>query len=277
MHRTEYGGHGVELARDLAAGATVLVSVGGDGTHNEVTAGLVAAGVPLDTPRVGFLTLGTGGDFRKTLGLPVDPVTQITAILDDVEAGRSARIDVGRLTYVDHEGRTAERGFVNIAGFGISGQVDAYVNSTTKAFGGLVSFFVATLRATLAWRNRPVRIRIDGEDLGEVRLYNLAVANGRWFGGGMMVAPEAKPDDGLFDVVCLGDLSFVETLGLTRHIYAGTHLGLPKIWQRRGRVVEAESRDEVLLDVDGEPLGRLPAKFEIVPEAIRVVGLRPVD
>ena len=279
VHLTEHSGHGVDLARRLAESADTLVSVGGDGTHNEVVAGLVAAGVPRQTGSVGFLTLGTGGDFRKTLGLPVDPIVQISAILDDVRAGRGHRLDCGRLHYTDHEGQPAERGFVNIAGFGISGQVDAYVNTTTKAFGGLVSFFVATLRATLAWRNRRVRIRIDGEPLPEQAIYNVAVANGRWFGGGMMVAPMARPDDGLFDIVCLGDLTFAQTLGLTRHIYAGTHLALPKIWHRRGRVVEAESDTQVLLDVDGEPLGRLPARFEIVPEALRVVGMRdlPTD
>ncbi len=274
VHLTEFNGHGVDLACGLAETADVLVSVGGDGTHNEVVAGLVAAGVPRQNGSVGFLTLGTGGDFRKSLGLPVDPIVQISAILDDVRGGRGRRIDCGRLRYTDHQGQIAERGFINIAGFGISGQVDAFVNTTTKAFGGLLSFFVATLRATLAWRNRPVRIRIDGEELPEQPIYNVAVANGRWFGGGMMIAPQARPDDGLFDVVCLGDLSFTETLGLTRHIYAGTHLALPKIWHRRGRVIEAASDAEVLLDVDGEPLGRLPARFEIVPEALRVVGMR---
>lgn len=274
MHLTEHGGHGVTLARGLADTAQFLISVGGDGTHNEVVAGLVAAGVPRTAGSVGFLTLGTGGDFRKTLGLPVDPVTQVEAIVEDIRNGKGRRIDCGRLHYTDHQGREAERGFVNIAGFGISGQVDAFVNTTTKAFGGLVSFFVATLRATLAWKNRRVRIRIDGEAMPEQAIYNVAVANGRWFGGGMMIAPAAQPDDGLFDVVCLGDLSFAETLGLTRHIYAGSHLGLPKIWHRRGRVVEADSTHAVLLDVDGEPLGRLPARFEIVPEALRVVGMR---
>lgn len=273
-HRTRASGDAVALAQQLARPYATLVSVGGDGTHNEIVGGLLAGGLPLEGLRVGFLTLGTGGDLRKTLGLPTDPLAQLGAILSDAAAALTRPLDVGRLTYTDHAGVQRCRGFVNIASFGIGGEVDDRVNRTTKALGGFASFLIGTMRATIAYRNRSVRLKIDGQDLGEQRIFNVAVANGQYFGGGMHVAPNAKPDDGLFDVVVIGDIRLPEVLISGPRIYRGTHLGLDKVWERRARFVEASSDETVLLDVDGEQLGRLPATFEVVPEAIRVLGVR---
>lgn len=264
-----------ELARAaLRDGADLIVSVGGDGTHNEVINGFFEAGT-LVRPGSAFAVLsrGTGGDFRKTLGLGRCFGKAIAAAVAELARCRLAPCDVGKLTFIDHTGRQAVRMFINITSFGIGGEVDAEVNRATKALGGKASFFIGSFRATLRYRNRHVRVAVDGCSVWDDKIYNVAVANGRYFGGGMMIAPNAEIDDGLFEVVFCGDFSFGDALRLGTKIYKGAHLGLPKVRCVRGRCIEAYSDECVLLDVDGEQPGRLPAKFEIMPAAIQVLRL----
>ncbi|RMF13665.1 MAG: diacylglycerol kinase family lipid kinase [Candidatus Dadabacteria bacterium] len=268
---TERGGHATDLAREAAAAGRAVISVGGDGTHNEVVSGLLASD-RIGNIVFGCLTLGTGGDFRRTLQLPRDPIEQAAELLQDLADGQTIAIDAGRLEYIDHDGQQATRGFLNIASFGIGGEVDDRVNRTTKMFGGFASFLIGSIRANFAYRNRPVRITIDGKELPVAKVFNVAVANGRFFGGGMQIAPNALPCDGLFDIVSLGDLTFAQKLAFASRVYRGTHLSVPGVEVRRGRVVKAVSDDVVLLDVDGEQPGRLPATFSIVPEALLLLG-----
>ncbi|MEO8554665.1 MAG: diacylglycerol kinase family lipid kinase, partial [Kofleriaceae bacterium] len=163
----------------------------------------------------------------------------------------------------------------NIASFGVSGVVDRLVNESGKKLGRL-SFALATARATWAYKNQRVQLVFDGDAAGRVEttINTVAVANGKYFGGAMMIAPNAELDDGQFDVVAMGDFGFGDLLKSGRRLYKGTHLGMEKVTSRRARVVEAEPIDPnaiVELDVDGEPLGRLPARFELVPAAVKVV------
>ena len=189
--------------------------------------------------------------------------------------GRQQKIDVGRVDFVDNQGQPTSRMFVNISSFGISGLVDDYVNKTTKAFGGKVSFFIATARAALAYQNQRVRLTFDDDpDQDVIRTINsVAVANGRYFGGGMFIAPDAELDDGLFDVVTIGDLRPTEMAVNGRRLYQGTHLGLDKVEHRRARVLRAEPLDSkpIRLDVDGETPGVLPATFTLLPQALTMM------
>jgi YegS/Rv2252/BmrU family lipid kinase len=268
---TKGPGDATALTRQaLLAGFELVVAVGGDGTNNEVVNGFFEAdGRPL-APEAAFAHVpsGTGGDFRKTIGLGADPVTG-TRLL----GGRRTRpIDVGRATFVGPDGRDVTRFFLNITSFGIGGLVDRYVNRSTKRLGGRLSFFLAATRAMLTYRNRAVRLRVDDGEPQALRVNNIAVANGRFFGGGMQVAPEARLDDGLFDVVTFGDLTTLEYVALAGAIYRGTHIGRPKIGHTRGRLVVAECDpdDEVLIDMDGEQPGRLPIRLELLPGALRL-------
>lgn len=252
----------------LAAGAELVVAVGGDGTINEVVNGFFDETGPIaPAATFGVVPAGTGGDFIKTLGVPRDVARAAAALKAAPRA-----IDVGRLRYVDTEGQPALRYFINVAGFGIGGLVDRYVNRSSKALGGKISFALATLRAAAAYKNATVRLLLDGAPAKEGRIYNVAVANGRFFGGGMQVAPNAELDDGLFDVVTLGDFGFGDLLLRGLDIYSGKHLRNPKVTVERVRRLEAIPQDgvEVLLDVDGEALGRLPATFELLPGALKV-------
>jgi len=268
---TERGGHAIELAEACVGHADVVVSVGGDGTHNEVATGLLRAGDRAPWPKLGCLTLGTGGDFRRTLGLPRAPLEQLDHMLSGLD--RPKKGDLGKLTYLDHDGQERVRAFINIASFGLSGEVDERVNRTTKAFGGFASFLIGTLRAAVGYKNRPVSLSIDGGPTQTYRIYTVAVANGQYFGGGMRVAPAADPCDGLFDVVVMGDLRFGESLRAGPAIYQGAHVDFDKVEVVRARTVTATSDVRVLLDVDGEQLGCLPASFEMLPECLDVLGM----
>ena len=252
-------------------GCDLVISVGGDGTNNEVVNGLLADGAPRPGPALAFVPRGTGGDLRKTLGIG----NTVEAAVARIAGGSPRKIDAARMEITSHDGRTVVRHYVNIASFGIGGLVDAYVNSSTKALGGKASFFIGTIKAFAVYRNQRVRVSFDGGAPEEMVINNVAVANGRFFGGGMMIAPEAELDDGLLDVVILGDLSLPEVIGNGPKVYKGGHMPHPKIRFLRVKTVRAEPvnpDDKVLLDVDGEAPGRLPATFEILPGALTVIA-----
>jgi YegS/Rv2252/BmrU family lipid kinase len=264
-------GDATDLTREaLRLGADTVVAVGGDGTINEVVNGFFDGDEPV-RPGAAFAVLpaGTGGDFVKTLGVPRDLARAASSLKD----APPRAIDVGRVRFTAADGSDAARYFINIASFGISGLVDRYVNQSSKALGGRLSFAVATLRAGLAYQNAEVRLTLDGATR-EGRIYNVAIANGRYCGGGMKVAPHAELGDGLFDVVTMGDMGLSDLLLRGTEIYSGKHLSNPKVSVARARRVDAEpigdNGREVLLDVDGEQPGRLPASFELLPGGLRV-------
>jgi len=268
--RTRGPGDATRLTREaLDAGADRVVAVGGDGTINEVINGFFD-GDRAVAPRaaLGVIPFGTGGDFRKTIHMPRD----IEAAARILGRGTTRRIDVGHLTLTDRRGDLVSRVFANIASFGISGLVDRLVNESSKALGGRLSFMLATARAGLRYKNQRVRLVFDGDTARPVdmTINTVAVANGRYFGGGMFIAPRAELDDGQFDVVAIGDLTPIDFVVQGRRLYNGTHLGLDKVTFRRARTVRAEPIDgEVVeMDVDGETPGILPATFTILPAAL---------
>jgi YegS/Rv2252/BmrU family lipid kinase len=266
---TDAPGAGTKLAREaLQGGADLIVAMGGDGTINEVVNGFFD-GTKAIAPQAAFgvLPSGSGGDFVKSLGTSKDMRAACAQL-----KGEPRAIDVGRLTFVAHDGSKQVRHFINIASFGISGLVDQYVNQSSKPLGGTIAFATATLKAGMKYKNANVRLVLDGAPPREGRIYNVAIANGRYFGGGMKVAPEASLDDGLFDVITMGDFGFSDLLLRGLDIYSGKHVTNPKVSVHRAKRVEATPSDgaEVLLDVDGEQPGRLPATFEIISGGLRV-------
>ncbi|MGE5185582.1 MAG: diacylglycerol/lipid kinase family protein, partial [Acidobacteriota bacterium] len=265
---TQAPGDATRLAREaLRGGAERIVAIGGDGTINEVLNGFFEDGQPVaPEASLGLIPYGTGGDFRRTLGLPV-AIADAAAV---IAANKRRKIDVGLLDLMSRDGKPVRRMFANIASFGVSGVVDRLVNESGKKLGRL-SFAVATARATWSYKNQRVELVFDGKDRVELTINTVAVANGRYFGGAMMVAPNAEVDDGKFDVVALGDFNFGDLLKSGRRLYKGTHLSMDKVTTRHARIVEARAVDAgatVELDVDGECLGKLPARFELLPAAV---------
>jgi len=261
------------ITRDaLRDGVDVVVAIGGDGTINEVANGFFEAGEALaPDASMGILPFGTGGDFRKTLGLPKD-LDKSAQILSRY---KKRRIDLGLLDYTTRDGEGGKRIFINIASFGISGEVDEEVNRSSKRFGGRLTFMLATAKVGLRFKGKRIRIVFDGAESSslETNISTVAVANGRFFGGGMKVAPNAEIDDGRFDVVAIGEMGTLESMWKGRHLYSGRHLDLDNVSERRATTVYAESADgqDVMLDVDGEVPGMLPATFTVMPQALSLI------
>jgi len=262
------------IAREAArAGVERIVVAGGDGTVSEAVTGILAADLGAYV-ELGLLPLGTGGDLRRTLGVPAD----VGAALAAIAAGERTRLDAGRASYCDRNGREARVFFVNIASLGISGLTTELVNRAPKALGGRVSFLVGSLRAILSYRSaaHPVELSLDGDVIHEGDVTFAAVANGRFFGGGMQVAPHARPDDGLLDVVVVPGFGKLRLAAELPRLYRGTHLAIPGVRALRGRVLEARplGGEPPFVEIDGEPLGHVPARFEVLPGALTLVGCR---
>jgi diacylglycerol kinase (ATP) len=270
VEMTKRSGHGTELAREGAkAGHELVVAVGGDGTFHEVVNGLMEAKADGKTEtRVGLIGQGTGGDFRKTLGIE----HRLDKYLDALSSGKERPLDVGRFS----GGGKKDHYFVNILSAGMGGLVDRYVADASKALGGKAAYFGASLKALVAARlgNVKCKVTLDGTtEERAIRSYMIAVCNGRYFGGGMKVAPQAQIDDGTFDVVALGATSKLGFALTSSSIYSGDHIGRHGTVHFRANKIEMDlanddARDVFLLDVDGEPMGGLPLTIEAVPKAL---------
>ena len=261
------------LAREgVRSGIERLVVAGGDGTLSEVVTGLMAAKLA-DYVTLGLIPLGTGSDFAKTLGVPRDPEEAVAVIA----RGATRRVDAGRARFEGPDGGERVAYYANAASFGISGRVTELANRSAKRLGGTATFAWSAIRAIVRHRPVPVTVRVDSETFAEGGLVLGAAANGHTFGGGMRVAPEARPDDGLLDVVAVTGLGAARLLQKLPRLYRGTHLDDAAVAFRRGRIVEAApvGDDAVPLELDGEPLGRLPARFEVVPGALSMYAPNP--
>jgi YegS/Rv2252/BmrU family lipid kinase len=264
---TEARGDGRRIAREEAQGGRGLViALGGDGTISEVADGLLDAG---GTAALGIIPRGTGGDFRRALELPQD----LAAAARQIRDGRVRAIDAGRVTFVGHAGETLTRHFVNVASFGFSSAVATRANDSSKRLGAKVAFLGATLKTLLAYENVEVEVAIDGGAKRRMTTLLGAIGNGRFFGGGMQICPEARLDNGKLDLVTVGDLGRLEILAKIHRIFSGTHLSIPEVQSAQVQTVEvwpADPKAEIPLEVDGETPGRLPAKFEVVPGVLRL-------
>jgi len=260
---SERPGHITELAAEAAAGgAELIVAVGGDGTVNETVNGLMRAATGAE---LAVVAIGTGMDFVRTYGIP----TRFDDAVRTAFEGTTRTIDVGRVSYRTWAGEEAERFLANVGSVGMSAAVAQRANGMSKMLGGRTTFFYALVRVFFEWRNTVVDVELDGER-HSARLHDVIVANGQYHGGAMWLAPGAQPDDGLFDVLTIGDVNKLDFITTAPKLYRGTHLSHPKIDLVRARVVSVDARERLPIELDGEQVGTTPARFEIVPRALRV-------
>lgn len=258
---TAHPGHGIELARKARADGTgLVVAAGGDGTVHEVVNGLLADGVDGPVPQLGVLPLGSGCDYAKTFEISQDPGTALGQIV--TSSGRT--VDVAELTYTD-SGPPRTRYFANIAEVGIGGSCVARAAKLPRLLGPAM-YGVAFLMTLPRFKRLHAKITLD-EQTYEGPLTDLVVANGRVFGGGMRVAPNADPSDGVFDVQIHFGTKFDYVRGFPK-VYKGTHLPHPRIREERAQTITVESDPAGLIEADGEVLGTTPATFRIVPGAL---------
>lgn len=262
---TEYVGHAVELARAAASdGYRFLVAVGGDGTVNEVANGILSASGS-EKASLGVVNTGTGSDFVRSLGLPRDYARACCFMT----SRRRRLIDVG-VVQCQRDGQVLRRFFVNTAGVGFDAEVAETAEHLPKYFRGTIPYLLGLVRTLFGYKNKPVVLRVDGRRRTE-RILSVVVANGRYFGGGMRVAPQAELGDGMLDVLTIGDFGKLELLVAFPRVYKGTHITHRKVSMERASHVEVESSERLLVHVDGEVIGAGPASFWLKPSALSVV------
>jgi len=260
---TERTMHAAQLARDaLSRGCDLVVAVGGDGTLNEVLNGFFTEGVPVRPgAALGYLPSGTGADFARTMGHHERTIEQQIACW---QKGRVRHLDCGEVHFLATTGEKTRRLFINESSLGFSADTAEAVNRASKHFRGKLPFFLGVLRTLGALRTPVLHVVIDGKTVHDGPTLLVAVANGRYFGGSMMIAPDAEVDDGEFDVIVIDGMSRIQVLQKIPKIYSGSHLSEPEVHAHRGKEVHIQaSGAEVLLEMDGEQPGKLSADFRI--------------
>ncbi len=253
-------------AEAVRGGAELLVVVGGDGSVNEVVNGVAEQ----DGFELAVIPRGTGWDFVRTYGIPRD----LDAAVGIAQTGAVREIDLGLVSYRTWAGAEARAYFANVASAGISGAIAQRANEASKALGGKISYYWATLAVFARWQTGEMRVSVDDE-IRDGRMIDVVVANGRYLGGGMMMCPEAEPDDGDFDVLLIGDVTKRDLLFVLPKTYRGKHLPHPRLEMLRGRVITIEADEPLPIELDGEQPGTTPARFEVVPRALRLRTPRP--
>lgn len=278
---TERPGHATEAGREaLESGARLIVAVGGDGTANEVLCSFVDDDGVNRFPKadLGLLGGGTGGDFLRQLGSPSWP-EMIDAL------GQPGRmVDYGAMRFVDHDGQSRVRPFLNAASAGVTGHIVARVLAagpmSRKILGTKGMYLWHSIGGILGYRNQAVELSVDDEEPRTLELALATATNGQYFGGGMWIAPKAELDDGRLEMVYTGDISRGKLLGLLAKVFGGKHLNHPAVTAGRGSRLKMRALhdDAVLVELDGEQPGSLPAELWVVPGGIRLraAGLTPL-
>ena len=272
---TEKSAQGVALASEAARrGVRLIIACGGDGTISEVANGILESGKEAE---LGILPSGTGGDFRRTIEIP----TRTRDAAQILRRGQTRLIDVGRVTYENTSGSEDSRYFIGVASFGMSAAVIERVKEkgpgvpakATKWLSGQVAFGSSMLQTAMQSPAVKVVVKLDDEHERHLTVANFCIANARYFGGGMKIAPEARLTDGKFDVISIGDLGTRKILTNAPRIYLGSHLSMDQVHHAFACKVlarPAAKNDVIPIEIDGELPGQLPATFQILPRALRV-------
>ena len=271
---TKKAGDGSELARrGIEAGRKFIIACGGDGTINEVANGILQTGEDVE---LGILPSGTGGDFRRTLGLP----TSAREAAKSLREGITKTIDVGKVTFLNHADEKVSRYFLNVSSFGLSASINERVKSQNlfkwlpgNTIGGKSNFAFSTLQEILDTEFITVRVKFDDQEEKTLNTINFCVANSRYFGGGMKIAPDACIDDGFLDVINIGDIKTAKILLNAYKLYNGSHLSLAEVKStlaKRIEVAPVGKNQLIFIETDGELPGKLPAIYEVVPNALKV-------
>ncbi len=267
---TEKPFQAAEISRAaIKEGSELIVGVGGDGTMNEISNGFFE-NKKIINPKValGIVPSGTGCDFSGSLNIP----SGLKNALRVITQASSSMIDIGKIRFRDYSNKKHERFFLNIADFGIGGEVLNKMN-LKMAKRKTSSYLRSAVTTLITYKSKRVRIKIDNMQIPFNEYLIGAISNGKIFGKGMKIAPYAKLDDGLFDVVLVESMKLLEFCRNILKIYSGSHLSHPKVSLIRGKKIEItpeSSEKDVLIEADGELIGKLPATFEIIPQSFLV-------
>ncbi len=266
---TERPGHATEIVIEHVEqkGYRRIVVVGGDGTMNEVVNGIFGQKRFKTTDiTLGMITVGTGNDWGRMFGIPSNYEDAVKILTMD----RTFIQDAGKVRYCNQD-ESEDRYFVNIAGMGFDAEVTRKSNRLKeKGRGGVFLYFLNIFTSLLNYRNVEAFISVDGLNM-ENKIFSMNVGICKYSGGGMIQAPNAVPDDGLFDLTVIKKLSKPNVILSLKRLYNGTIHLHPKVDSFTGKSIRIESRDRIRLETDGETLGHTPIEFSIIPKSVKLL------
>jgi YegS/Rv2252/BmrU family lipid kinase len=259
-------------AQAMHEGRECIIVVGGDGTLNEVVHGLLEESEERTADiAIAFIAVGTGNDWTRQYNIPATYEGAVRLIAE----GYTVLQDAGSVTYYSGS-EYQQRWFLNVAGIGLDAEVVSDTNARkARGHGGKIAYLWSLLSAVFRYRSRFARFVIDDQEVFAGRLYSANVGVCRFSGGGMQQVPAAIPDDGLLDITLIRKVNKAKVMLNVKGLYDGSFTRLKEVSSYRGQVVIVESGDSLLLEVDGESLGRPPYVFTILPSALRVVVPKP--
>jgi diacylglycerol kinase (ATP) len=267
---TEKPEQATKIARDLLKdGFDLIIGVGGDGTLNEITNGFFqkhSSDTINEEASLGIIPSGTGSDFIRFLKIPRD----FDKSVELIKKSKTKKMDVGKITFFQENEDDKHKFFINIADFGLGAEVVKKLSDIPSIKRGPFLYYKGLLLTLKNYHSKMVKIKLDESREIEGKFLIGAIANGRIFGGGMMIAPRAEPDDGFFDLVLVEDMKKLEIISNTPLLYRGTIEKNPKVTITRAKKIAISSNEIVNIEYDGEIGKTLPAGFEIIEKKIKL-------
>jgi len=256
---TSWAGHASLLAKEFSReGYTHVIAIGGDGTLHEVVNGVINSG---HTPIVGLLPSGSGNDFAKTLNGPKN----MQDVFDYIQRDYFDKIDIGKVNFIDGNGTMKDRYFINISDLGIGAEVVQKVNRLPRWLGTSLIFYTAIIQSFLTYKNKHLQCTTDDWSWSG-KVNSFVVANGKYFGDGMCIAPDASPSNALFQIVIIGDISIYDYIKQLGKIKKGLKVDHPKLEYRSATMLKLEAEYPCGIEADGEFLGTTPCQLTIQPK-----------
>jgi diacylglycerol kinase (ATP) len=253
--------------RAILEGASMIIALGGDGTVNEVVNGFFSEGKPLNPLcELGIINCGTGGGFVRTLNFPLRAEQQIEQLLNP----GNRVLDLGQISYLESTGMLQKRLFINECQVGIGCKVASAVGKKLKFFGGRIGFGFSAALLALSMKPLTLSVKFDNDPVQELALIGLVIGNGTECAGGMKLTPDAKLNDGFFDVLSMNDMKVTDRMLNLSKVYSGKHILSPYFSIKRCKKLQIRSDKKILMEGDGEILGNAPFEVEILPLAIKV-------
>lgn len=255
--------HAIELARNATEdGCDYLVAVGGDGTLHEVINGLMQSNIPTNEyPTVGLLPYGSANDFARTAHI----TKNIDVLIELIKSNSTGKIDLGKIALTTTNDISY---FINITGLGLGPEVVQKLETSKSILGPNFNYFKKIVEGFFLYNKKMVSVS-GGSWQWSGKLLQMAVANGRYYGNGICTAPDAKLDDGQFQIAIFGDLSIWDYLKNLSNLKKGIKIQLEEVSYHDANEVLIESNDECAIEADGEFVGFAPATISVLPKAIR--------
>lgn len=265
---TDYCGHGIELAKNAAADSDCMVAAGGDGTLHEVVNGIMQSGLSKEKrPMLAIFPCGSANDYVKTVNISDD----IHVLIDLVRKQHVHPIDLGWVQYLDAEGNPKERYFANMLDLGLGAEVVNRLNSSKKILGVNFTFFKSITGAFLTYQKSKITCKINREEFTE-KVLSQIFAIGKYFGNGIYIAPDAKPDNGFFQSVTVGDISTFDYIQNIRKLKQNKRINHSKLNYRKCTFAEVNPVEySIAAEADGEFIGYAPLKAEIKMHELKLL------